>query len=199
MPYARQDETTWLPGHYYHIYNRGARRLTIFREEANYLFVIGRMKKYCTRFSLTPIAYCLMPNHYHFLVRQDAHIPAGLLAQYTFNSYSKAYNRRYQNSGTLFEGRFKAVPVEEDRYLRHLCLYIHASPVKDRITRQVDLWPYANYLEWTGQRNGTMVDHDFVQAYFGGGAAYVDAMIDFIRRRGYLDQPFAHLAWHQSA
>lgn len=190
MPYARQDEIAWLPGHYYHIYNRGARRLTIFREEANYLFVLHRMKKYCKLFTLSIIAYCLMPNHYHFLVRQNALAPAGWLAQRTFNSYSKAYNKLYQHSGTLFEGRFKAVLVGEDRYLRHLCYYIHANPVKDGITRQVEAWPYSNYLEWTGQRNGTLVDHDFVHEYFGDGATYAAAMLDFVRTRSYLDQGF---------
>lgn len=197
MPYARQDEITWLPGHYYHIFNRGARRLTIFREEANYLFVIGHLKKYCKRFSLTLIAYCLMPNHYHFLVRQDAHIPAGCVAQHTFNRYSKAYNKRYQNSGTLFERRFKSILVDEERYLRHLCLYIHANPVKDGITHQIDAWPYSNYLEWSGQRNGALVDHAFVQDYFGGSAAYTATMSEFIRTRGYLEQTFSHLSWKQ--
>ena len=198
MPYARQDEITWLPGQYYHLYNRGARRLTIFREEVNYRFVLERMKKYGKLFTLSIIAYCLMPNHYHVLVRQNGLAPAGWLVQRTFNSYSKVYNKLYQQSGTLFEGRYKAVLVNEERYLRHLCYYIHANPVKDGITHQIEAWPYANYLEWIGQRNGTLVDHAFVQEYFGGGASYAATMLEFVRTRGYLAQEFSHLSWHQA-
>ena len=63
------------------------------------------------------IVYCLMPNHYHFLVRQNGENAAGLLPQRVFNSYTKAYNKRYKHSGTIFEGRYKAIPVEQEPYL----------------------------------------------------------------------------------
>lgn len=195
MPNARQDEISWLPGGYYHLLNRGARRVTIFREERNYTFVLWRIRKYCAAFSLTLIAYCLMPNHYHFLVRQDKDSPAGLLPQRVFNSYSKAYNKLYQHSGTLFEGRFRAIPVADDIYLRNLCRYIHANPVKDGIIRQLDAWPFSNYLEWIGKRDGKLVDHDFVHTYFGGATQYATAMEEFIRTRRYLDKDFNHLEW----
>ena len=107
MPYARKDKITWLPGHYYHIYNRGARQVTIFREPDNYHFVLYRVKKYCQELNLSIIVYCLMPNHYHFLVRQNGENAAGLLPQRVFNSCTKAYDKRYKHSGTIFEGRYK--------------------------------------------------------------------------------------------
>jgi putative transposase len=128
MPYARKDQITWSPGYYYHIFNRGARRLTIFREPDNYHFVLYRVKEYSRQFNLTIIAYCLMPNHYHFLVRQNGEDPAGLLPQRVFNSYTKAYNKRYSHSGTIFERRYQAILVEQERYLKHLCRYIHLNP-----------------------------------------------------------------------
>ncbi len=195
MPNARQDEIEWLPGHFYHIFNRGARRVTIFREERNYIFVLTRIKKYCTAFSLTLIAYVLMPNHYHFLVRQDKEAPAGLLPQRVFNSYSKAYNKLYQHSGTLFEGRFKTIPVEDDAYLRHLCHYIHANPVKDGIVHQLDAWPFSNYLDWVGKRQGKLVDQRFVQEYFGSATHYDVSLNAFIQQRRYLDKHFDSLNW----
>ena len=94
-------------GHIYHIYNRGAHREPLFQEETNYLFVLNKMRLYCRQLKLTPIAYCLMPNHYHFLIRQDGDQPAGLLPQRVFNSYTKAHNKRYGHSGTLFEDNSK--------------------------------------------------------------------------------------------
>ena len=90
MPTFRPE---YLPGHYYHLYNWGAHQLSIFREEDNYLFVLRKTQTYCRSLDLTPIAYCLLPNHYHFLVRQDGEHRAGLLSQRIFNSYSKAYNQ----------------------------------------------------------------------------------------------------------
>jgi putative transposase len=127
----------YVLGHYYHLYNRGADRAPIFREEDNWLFVLRKVKEYCRTLSLTPIAYCLMPNHYHFLIRQEGDHGAGLLPQRVFNSYTKAFNKRYGRSGTLFEGNYKALAVEEDAHLLHLCRYIHANPVKDGFVADV--------------------------------------------------------------
>jgi len=173
----------YLPGHYYHIYNRGAHSASIFHEEDNYLFVLRKMKKYLREFALTIIVYCLMPNHYHFLVRQDGEHPTGLLPQRVFNSYSKAYNKRYDHSGTLFQGPYEVVHVEKEDYLLHLCRYIHANPVKDGLVTSLEAWPYSNYAEWIGTRSGTLVDNKFVQTYFPTPAAYTAFVVDYLRTR----------------
>ena len=156
----------YLPGHYYHIYNRGAHRISIFLEEDNYIFVLRKAKGYCRSFDLSVIAYCLMPNHYHFLIRQDGEQPAGLLPQRVFNSYSKAYNKRYEHSGTLFEGTYQVVAVESEAHLLHLCRYIHANPVTHGLVEDVKEWPYSNYPEWIGVRDGTLLDREFVREHF---------------------------------
>src|SRR5690242_1754357 len=119
MPYARKDNIHWSPGSYYHIYNRGAHQTGIFREKTNYLFVLNKIRKYSRDLQVAVIAYCLMPTHYHFLLRQDAEKSAGLLPQFVFNSYVKAYNKRYDHSGTLFEARYKAKCVDKYSYLLH--------------------------------------------------------------------------------
>jgi putative transposase len=184
----KRKRPPYLPGHFYHSYNRGAHRTSIFREEDNYLFVVGRLKHYCRDLDLTPIAYCLMPNHYHFLIRQDGEQPAGLLPQRVFNSYSKAYNKRYDHVGTLFESRYKAVHVEREPHLLHLCRYIHANPVKGGLVRYVEEWPYSNYLEWVGLREGTLVDRVFVTDNFGDTAEYEEFILDYLRERELPDE-----------
>src|SRR6266498_2764358 len=78
MPYARKNTLIWQTGMYYHIYNRGARQVTIFREPTNYLFTISKLKEYSQTKRISVIAYCLMPNHYHFLVRQDGDEPQAI-------------------------------------------------------------------------------------------------------------------------
>ncbi len=77
MPYARKDLLIWQKGMYYHIYNRGVNKSTLFREPKNYLFAISKIKEYSLANHLAMIAYCLEPNHYHFLARQDGDEPAG--------------------------------------------------------------------------------------------------------------------------
>ena len=172
MPYARKDLLTWQKGMYYHIYNRGAHQTSIFRERTNYLFVIGKMKEYARKNHISVIAYCLMPTHYHICARQDGEEPAGNLPQFVFNSYTKAYNQRYLHSGTLFEGRFRASPIQTDSHLLHLCRYIHGNPVKDGLVADPADWEYSNYLEWIGEREGTLVDRAFVVNQFDNGEGY---------------------------
>lgn len=174
---------TYLPGHYYHIYNRGAHRISIFREEENYVFVLRKMKAYCRSLALTLIAYCLMPNHYHYLIRQDGEYHAGLLPQRVFNSYTKAYNKRYGHSGTLFEGNYKVTPVQDETHLLHLCRYIHANPVKHGLVADLAEWPYSNYLEWIGERGGTLVDRDFVREHFASPQSYQEFVFDYLIER----------------
>lgn len=183
MPYARKDLLTWQKGMYYHIYNRGISRSPIFREENNYLFVLGKMKEVCRENQLSMIAYCLEPNHYHFFARQDGDHPAGNLPQYVFNSYTKAYNKKYEHSGTLFEGRFRAKAVQNSRHLLHLCRYIHGNPVKDGLVVNPADWQYSNYLEWIGERKGTLVDHEFIKDQFGNGEEYKRFLFEYLKSR----------------
>ncbi len=168
---------------YYHIYNRGARQLTIFREQTNYLFIIDKIQKYRKTNDVAVIAYCLMPNHYHLLLRQDGNDPAGNVPQSVFNSYSKAYNLKYSHSGTLFEGRFRAKAIQTKSHLLHLCRYIHGNPVKDGLVADPAEWPYSNYLEWIGERKGTLVDREFIENQFDNAEEYKKFLYEYLKSR----------------
>lgn len=183
MPYARKDLLTWQKGMYYHIYNCGMSKAPLFREETNFLFTIRKIKEYSQANHLSLIAYCLMSNHYHFLTRQDGEEPAGNLPQSVFNSYTKAYNKKYAHSGTLFEGRFHAKAVQTKSHLLHLCRYIHGNPVKDGLVVDPADWPYSNYLDWIGERDGKLVDRDFIKNQFGSAEAYKKFLFDYLKSR----------------
>lgn len=124
-----------------------------------------------------------MPNHYHLLVRQDGEQQAGLLPRYVFNSYSKAYNKRYEHSGTLFEGNYKVKPILQSKHLLHLCRYIHGNPVKAGLVADPADWDYSNYLEWIGERDGSLFDPEFVRVNFTSLALYRDFVIHDLRGR----------------
>ena len=183
MPYARKDILTWQKGMYYHIYNRGVSKTTIFREETNFLFALKKIKKYSQANNISVIAYCLMPNHYHFLVRQDGEEPAGNLPQSVFNSYTKAHNIKYEHSGTLFEGRFHVKAIQNKSHLLHLCRYIHGNPVKDGLVTDPADWTYSNYLEWIGERDGTLVDRDFIENQFDNPEEYKKFLFEYLKSR----------------
>ncbi len=185
--------TKFIQGGYYHIYNRGAGRQSIFRKHENYVYLLDMVKELLPTLQLTLIAYCLLPNHYHWLVRQNREIPAGLLAQRIFNRYSNAFNNMYQRSGTLFEDRYQAKPVLTDDYLHQVCLYIHANPVRHGLAMTPALWPYSNYLDWIGQRSDDLVDHDFVRTTFGSGPAYTHTMKAYLTGQVHLPEELQSL------
>jgi REP element-mobilizing transposase RayT len=180
MPSKRPE---FLPNHYYHIYNRGAHKHPLFREDDNYLFVIRKMKHYCQKLQLTMIAYCLMPNHYHFLVRQEADNPAGLLPQRVFNSYSKAYNKKYGHEGTLFTDHYHLKEIEETSHLLHLCRYIHGNPVKDGFVTHPSDWKYSNFNEYIGKRKGNLFDPEFLAENFLNVSDYYSFVMDDLMSR----------------
>jgi putative transposase len=126
-----------------------------------------------------------MPNHFHFLIRQDGDQPAGMLSQRVFNSYYKAFNKRYEHSGTLFKGPYRVKHVVQTKHLLHLCRYIHANPVKDGLVALPADWPYSNYKEWVGLREGTLVDRAFVDQHFKSPAEYIEFVDDFLLNRDF--------------
>ncbi len=168
-------------GNYYHIYNRGANRASIFKEEDNYLYVLEKLKHYSKNYDITVLAYVLLPNHYHFLLRQNGFHPARLVPQYTFNAYTKAFNKRYDHSGTLFEGPYRALEVYSTPNILNICRYIHANPVLHGFVDEPAAWQFSNYLEWIDQRQGTLIDRHFVSSHFDSCAAYERFVMKYIR------------------
>ena len=169
-----------VAGHYYHVYNRGVNRQPIFSDQGNYDFLLRRIRHFLPDYDLTFIAYCLMPNHYHFLIRVESDGELSPFIQRLFNSYTQAYNRQQKRSGTLFEGRAKSKLVPEAKYLLHLVRYIHLNPVQAGLIENPYNWQYSNYLVWTGHRQGTLYDPDLAIEFFSDPAEYEDFVLSEI-------------------
>lgn len=188
-------DTPFLPNQYYHFYNRGNNRQAVFFEPDNYVYFLQGIKKYLLGY-LEVIAYCLMPTHYHILVRvlhnqtsevseQDvsASREVSLAMQKFLISYTKAMNKRFDRTGALFQGQFQAKPVRTYKHLLTLCAYIHANPVKDRLAVSPEMWDFSNYLEWIGLRNGTLVNREFINENFGTAEEYRKFVTEYIQNR----------------
>ena len=169
----------FVKGCYHHLFNRGWNKRKIFFSGANYVYLLRKIKSSVPKYGVGLIAYCLMPNHYHFLVRQETDRPLSDWIQYLFNSYVQAVNKQLGSSGTLFQGRTKHILVDNDVYLIHLVRYIHYNPTAAKLTRQPEEWQYSNYLEWINQRHGTLVDRDFIRRYFEKIDVYQTFVVEY--------------------
>ena len=175
MPY-RGD--VFAHNHYYHIYNRGVGKALIFFNPGNYEYCLRLVKRYYRQYGAAIIAYCLMPNHYHFLLRQETEQALSKFVNVLFNAYVQAVNRQQGRKGTLFEGRFRHVWVDREEYLAHLCRYIHLNPVRAKLVTRVQDWPYSNYLEWIGLQTENLKDEVFIRERFPTPKAYQQFVVD---------------------
>ena len=166
-------------GEYYHIYNRGINKQRIFFSTENYLYCLRLIKKYSTKYGISVIAYCLMPNHYHLVLRQDNYTSISKFVNVIFSAYVQGINRSLQRRGPLFESRFKNVHIDKDEYVLHLCRYIHLNPVKAKLTKKPDHWAFSNYLEWINQRDGQLKDADFISKYFSSPQEYREFVMEY--------------------
>lgn len=178
----------FLLDQYYHFYNRGNNRQGAFFERDNYLYFLRGIKKYLREY-MDILVYCLMPTHYHILVRvcpqQISEVfktseisgkeisKAVSLAMQKFGiSYPKAINKRFERVGALFQGQFQGKPIPHYNHLLNLCVYIHANPVKDGLIALPEDWEFSNYLEWMNLREGTLVNREFTEDNFGTPEEY---------------------------
>ncbi|OGO18929.1 MAG: hypothetical protein A2Z14_05240 [Chloroflexi bacterium RBG_16_48_8] len=113
-----------------------------------------------------------MPNHYHLLLRQDGDFPVYRFINSLFNSYVQAVNRQQNRKGPMFEGTYQYVHVDREKYIIHLCRYIHLNPVKANLVSGPEDWQYSNYREWANLRKGALKDQDFITVYFQSPKEY---------------------------
>ena len=172
-------------GEFYHIYNRGNNKEPIFFERENYNYFLRKFLKYFTPDVADVCAFCLMPNHYHFLLHLTAGCDYSTRMQYFGIAYVKAVNKLYSRVGHLFQGRFKAKPVDSDEYLVDLSRYIHLNPLFARLVSRAEDWEFSSYRAYldggfknspdgsNASANGDLtVNASFVLSYFSGAEEY---------------------------
>lgn len=122
-------KTILASGQYYHIYNRGHNKQQIFLQPHDYLRYIDRVEEYLEKHDITILTYCLMPNHIHFLIRQDGEEAIQQFIHRLHTSYTMFFNKKYKRVGSVFQGRFKARMIDSEEYLLHVSRYIHQNPI----------------------------------------------------------------------
>ncbi|MBK1629939.1 addiction module toxin RelE [Thiohalocapsa halophila] len=139
-------------GALHHVTARGNERRSIFlgdedSDRAVFFDVLGAT---CERFNWLLHAYCLMTNHYHLLVETpDANLSKGM--RQLNGVFTQTVNRTHARVGHLFQGRFKAILVERERYLLELCRYVVLNPVRARMVAAPGDWPWSSYRATVGE------------------------------------------------
>jgi putative transposase len=166
------------------IYNRGNNGEILFREERNYPYFLKLYAKYIEPVAAT-YAYCLMSNHFHLLVRIKDFAECEQVCQSLkdwqtyedvypsrafsnlFSTYTKAFNKAYQRTGSLFEKPFRRKLVNNDRYFTALVVYIHRNPQKHGFVTDYRDWLYSSYSAIVSGK-ATRVQRDTVLDWFDG-------------------------------
>ncbi len=155
------------PGAFYHVINRGNRNEVIFESVRDKEMFLEYLDGAAERFSLSVHTYCLMDNHYHLLVETpQANLSHAL--QWLNVSYATYFNRKHQRNGHLFQGRFKAILVEADEYLKILSRYIHLNPVRAKIVSAPEEYFWSSYRAFLGRsKSPDFLRTDWLLAGFG--------------------------------
>lgn len=152
MP-SRFKYKDFVEGGIYHLYNRGVEKRNIFLDEADYStfqrMVNHPLKKGLTPLRLDIIAFCLMPNHYHFLVQQHESRAITKFVRSFSSNYVAYFNQKYERVGPLFQGCYHAKMVDKDAGLLHLSRYIHINPVLGGLVSSPGAWLWSSYPEYS--------------------------------------------------
>ncbi len=139
-----------FPGAVYHVTARGDRREDIFVDDKDRQALLEVVAQALSRFDAEALAYCLMGNHYHFVLHtRQANL--SLLMRHINGVYTQTYNRRHNKVGHLFQGRFKAILVDRDAYLLEVCRYVDLNPVRARMVRKPGSWAWSSYRAHVGE------------------------------------------------
>ncbi|MGK0455172.1 MAG: coproporphyrinogen III oxidase/REP element-mobilizing transposase RayT [Paraglaciecola sp.] len=150
---------------YYHIYNRGINGASIFESDENMLYFLTLVEKHLSQ-SIIILSYCLLKNHYHFLVKIncDGKVATQLFSN-LFNAYAKAYNKQQNRTGSLFEKHFKRKKVVSNEYLRNLIVYIHRNPENHTIIDDFRKYNFSSYQEVISGNTGFVKINETIQAF----------------------------------
>ncbi len=178
---------------YYHVFNRGVEKRAIFLEENDYLTFIYYLFAYLlplekvlekypdlpmrlTGRSLADevelIAYCLMPNHFHLLLKQKTKDGISRLLKQLTNAYTLYFNQKNNRVGGLMQGSFRAVPITEDNLFIHLVRYIHLKAAIARIAPDLAAYRWSSYGDYLGGSADLPVSKSKILSYFPSVGAF---------------------------
>lgn len=192
-------KTILATGETYHIFNHSAGRIPIFRGQRECSMFLEAIKFYLqpnppTKFSiyrtskerfpikLNPVlvkisCFCIMPNHFHLILRQEIDNGIRKFIQRVSNSFAHYFSIKNKQRGHIFEGNFKAVRVETDEQLLHLSRYIHLNPVTSYLVNDPEDYHYSSYKIYLGKESSEIIDPSPILNHFSSKDKYKEFVL----------------------
>lgn len=153
-------------GALYHVTSRGNARQDIYLTDADRQQFLNVLENVCQRFNWAVHAYCLMSNHYHLLIETpDGNLAKGM--RQLNGVYTQDFNRRHKRVGHVYQGRYKAILVEQQAYLLELARYLVLNPVRAQMVRSAKDWKWSSYRATVAQVDKpTWLNTDWILSQF---------------------------------
>ena len=132
----------------YHVLNRGNDRRQVFHEEGDYHAFLKGIYHAFVEIPMPVLAFCLMPNHFHLAVLPENDGDLSVWMHWLQNTHVRRYHKHYHSSGHLWQGRFKAFPVQEDGHLLSVLRYIERNPLRANLVESAEQWPWSSAHCW---------------------------------------------------
>lgn len=184
MP-SKNSIKVYVENGHYHVYNRGVEKRIIFQDEQDYKVFLRYLSEHLSSPSqfinslqgaslprrlprnhsneVELLAFCLMPNHFHLLLKQNTKNGMENFMRSLATRYSMYFNKKYKRVGKLFQGYYKAAFVDNDNYLLHISRYIHTNP--NEYTKNLE-GAYSSYAEYLGNRETNWIKPNEILTYF---------------------------------
>ena len=177
------------PGAWYHVMNRGTNRCPIFLENQDRQHFYDVLWKSATLWKIQIHAYSLMPNHYHLLIEE---LEEGGVTRFMHKlgvGYAGYFNKKYDRSGALFQGKYKSILIERDAHFMYIPFYIHFNPLdmkfpewRDRSIKDVrtakkylESYRWSSHLDYLGINSfPSVTQRDILLDLFGGDQNYIE-------------------------
>jgi putative transposase len=192
MP-AKHTQRSFIEGGLYHIYN-SAKKDLLFKEEEDYktflfyLYIYVRpIKSVLQQYDELPfrlqiknlnkevdiLTYCLMPDHFHIIVKQTSLQGVQKLLKQVTNAYTEYFNKKYRLTGPVVKGRYKAIVIEKEKHLLELSRYIHLHPVISQISQRAQDYEWSSMKEFENTSSDAICNKRLILSYFSSNKDFV--------------------------
>lgn len=128
----------------YHVLNRGNGRAKVFHKDEDYAAFVDLLPRACERLHMRILGWCLMPNHFHLVLRPYDDGDLGRWMQWLMTSHVRRHHRHYDSDGHIWQGRFKAFPIQSDEHLLTVLRYVERNPLRAKLVERAEQWPWSS-------------------------------------------------------
>jgi putative transposase len=142
----------------YHVINRGNGRQEVFHKDKDYEAFMDLIAEAKEGYTVKLYGYCLMPNHFHMVVKPEKGEELSKWMQWLMTSHVRRYHRHYGSSGHVWQGRYKSFMIQEDSHLQMMMRYVEGNPVRAGLAAYAKDWKWSSHEETMGKRERTVTE-----------------------------------------